>query len=107
MTNILNSIVEYKASIVETRKKIRPFSLVREQAAEQTHVRGIPYLEIWLKANGRFVGELLGKKFHDNSIRVFESEENLLEVSFLEKGSFLLNLVLDKISSLFLNFTKI
>ena len=40
MTNILNSIVEYKASIVETRKKIRPFSLVREQAAEQTHVRG-------------------------------------------------------------------
>ncbi len=40
MTNILNSIVEYKASIVGTRKKIRPLSLVKEKAAEQTHVRG-------------------------------------------------------------------
>jgi len=40
MTNILNSIIEHKASIVETRKKIRPLSLVKEKAAEQTHVRG-------------------------------------------------------------------
>ena len=40
MTNILSSIVQYKASIVRARKKTRPLSLVKEQAAEQTQVRG-------------------------------------------------------------------
>ena len=40
MTNILSSIVEYKASIVRARKEERPLSLVKEQAAEQTQVRG-------------------------------------------------------------------
>ena len=40
MTNILSSIVEYKTSIVRARKEKRPLSLVKEQAAEQTQVRG-------------------------------------------------------------------
>ena len=40
MTNILDSIIEYKASIVKSRKKTRPLSFIKEQATDQTHTRG-------------------------------------------------------------------
>ncbi len=40
MKNILNSIVEYKTTVIANRRKNKPLDLVKEQAIHRTKVRG-------------------------------------------------------------------
>ena len=40
MKNILNSIVEYKTTVIANRRKNKPLDLVKEQATHRTKLRG-------------------------------------------------------------------
>ena len=61
---------------LQTRHNIDAEHIV---AVGGTTIRGKPYVEIFLKSAGIGVSELVGKKFYDESARVFESIDDILD----------------------------